>query len=185
MGKLKRVRLLAMDVDGVLTDGSMVIGQHGDTKVFNVLDGLGISLAMEAGLDIAWVSGNNSTVVTERARSLGVEEVHQAERYKSVALREVAERKGLSLEEVAYIGDDLNDLPAFEASGVAFAVANAAPEVKAAADYVTERSGGRGAVREVIEMILKAQGRWDDGVRAFLETLRRQQEKGEAPGQVA
>ena len=184
MDKLKRIKLLAMDVDGVLTDGSMIFGPTGDIKVFHVLDGLGIDLAMRAGLRIAWITGNTSAAVAERARSLGVTELYQGQRDKSAALRGIAERNSVALEEVAYIGDDLNDLPALEAAGAAFAVANAAPEVRAAADFVTERSGGRGAVREAIEMILKAQGYWDDGIRAFLDMLREQQEKGEAPGAV-
>lgn len=182
--KLNRIKLLAMDVDGVLTDGSMVFGPMGDIKLFNVMDGLGIRLAISAGLEIAWITGNISNPVTERAKSLMVTELHQGQRYKSTALKEIAARRGLSLDEIAYIGDDLNDLPAIEAAGAAFAVANAAREVKTSADFVTEKSGGHGAVREVIEMILKQQGKWDNGVHGFLELLRAEQEKGEAPGAV-
>jgi 3-deoxy-D-manno-octulosonate 8-phosphate phosphatase (KDO 8-P phosphatase) len=177
MDKLKRIKLLAMDVDGVLTDGSIIFGPVGDIKAFNVLDGLGMNVAAAAGLEVAWITGNSSAAVTERASSLGVTEVHQGAQYKLAVLRKLAERKALAREEIAYIGDDLNDLPAFEVAGVRFAVANAAPEVKAAADFVTERPGGRGAVREVIEMILKAQSRWDDAVQAFLQGLRLGQEK--------
>ncbi|MBI2843903.1 MAG: HAD hydrolase family protein [Armatimonadetes bacterium] len=184
MDKLKRIKLLAMDVDGTLTDGSMMMTPEGDVKAFNVLDGLGIRLAMAAGLDIAWITGNISRAVTLRAESLRISEVQQGARYKSVALHEIAKRKGYSREEVAYVGDDLNDLPAMQAAGVAFAVANAAAEVRVAADFVTERPGGCGAVREVIEAILKAQSRWDEGVREFLNELRREQERGEAPGAV-
>jgi 3-deoxy-D-manno-octulosonate 8-phosphate phosphatase (KDO 8-P phosphatase) len=162
----------------------MIFGPEGDIKVYNVLDGLGIRLAMTIGLDIAWITGNVSHAVTKRAESLQVTEIHQGQRYKSVALRDLAERKGLSMEEIGYIGDDLNDLPAIEAAGVAFAVANASSEVKVASDYVTERAGGKGAVREVIEMILKAQNRWDEGVTSFLETLREEQKKGQAAGDI-
>ncbi|MEN6371872.1 MAG: HAD hydrolase family protein [Armatimonadota bacterium] len=182
--KLNRIKLLAMDVDGVLTDGSMVYGSESEIKLFNVMDGLGIRLAIAAGLEIAWITGNVSAPVTARAKSLMVAELYQGQRYKSVALKEIAGRKGLLLDEVAYIGDDLNDLPAIEAAGAAFAVANAASEVKTSADFITERSGGHGAVREVIEMILKQQGRWDDGVQKLLELLRAEQERGEAPGAV-
>jgi 3-deoxy-D-manno-octulosonate 8-phosphate phosphatase (KDO 8-P phosphatase) len=184
MEKLKRIKLLAMDVDGVLTDGSMIFGPSGDIKVYNAQDGLGIRLAMAAGLEIAWITGNISSAVAQRAQTLQVAEVYQGQRYKSVTLRDIAARKGLSREEIAYIGDDLNDLPALEEAGAAFAVADAAPEVRIAADFVTERPGGHGAVREVIELILKAQSRWDEGVRKLLDGLRLEQEKGEAPGAI-
>lgn len=185
MDKLKPIKLLAMDVDGTLTDGSMILLTEGDIKIFNVMDGLGMNLAMSIGLEIAWITGNISAAVTQRASSLRITELHQGARFKSAVLRDIALRKELAREELAYIGDDLNDLPAFGVAGVTFAVASAASEVKVAADFVTDRSGGRGAVREVIEMILKAQGRWDDGVRAFLDKLRAEQERGEAPGAVA
>lgn len=181
MDKLTQIKLLAMDVDGVLTDGSMIFGQSGDIKVFNALDGLGIGLARAAGLEVAWISGNISAAVADRAQRLQVTEVHQGQRYKPAAIADISNRLGLIKEEIAYIGDDLNDLPAFEEVGIGFAVANAAPEVKIAADYVTERRGGHGAVREVIETILKAQGRWEEAIKAFLDKLQTQQEKGEAP----
>jgi 3-deoxy-D-manno-octulosonate 8-phosphate phosphatase (KDO 8-P phosphatase) len=145
--KLKRIKLLAMDVDGVLTDGSMIVSAEGDTKVFNVYDGLGIGLAMAAGLEVVWITGNVSPAVARRAESLGITELFQGARYKSVALLQIAETQGLALEEIAYIGDDLNDLPALESAGVGFAVANAVSEVKDAADIVTAQPGGRGAVR--------------------------------------
>jgi 3-deoxy-D-manno-octulosonate 8-phosphate phosphatase (KDO 8-P phosphatase) len=183
--KLKPIKLLAMDVDGVLTDGSMVLGPVGDIKLFNVLDGLGINLALSIGLEIAWITGNVSDAVRNRAESLGVTELHQGARFKSTALKDIASRRGLSFDEIAYIGDDLNDLPAIELAGATFAVANASHEVQTAADFITEKRGGRGAVREVIETILKAQDRWEDGVSAFLDKLRAEQERGEATGQVA
>ena len=184
MNKLTKIKLLAMDVDGVLTNGSMIFGAEGDIKIYNALDGLGIRLAMAIGLDIAWITGNTSAAVAARAKTLKVTELHQGQRYKSVALQDIAERKGLAMDEIAYIGDDLNDLPAMDIAGVSFTVPNAASEVKVAADYVTEKSGGHGAVREVIEMILKAQDRWDDGVQTFLNVLKEEQAKGEAPGAV-
>lgn len=184
MQKLKQIKLIAMDVDGVLTDGSMIFGASGDVKIFNVLDGLGIRLAMNLGVEIVWISGNTSEAIERRAHALQVTELHQGQRLKSVTLQEIAKRKGLSMEEIAYIGDDLNDLPAIELVRASFAVANASSEVKNAAEYVTDKFGGHGAVREVIEMILKAQGRWDEGVRAFLENLKREQEEGAAPWDV-
>ena len=181
---LKCIKLLATDVDGVLTDGSMIFGPTGDIKIFNAQDGLGIRLAMNLGLEVAWISGNTSEAITKRAQALRVTEVHLGQRLKSVILRDIAERKGLSLDEVAYIGDDLNDLPAIEIVGASFAVANASPEVKKSADYVTKESGGHGAVREVIELILNAQGRWEEGIRAFLESLKQEQELGATPWDV-
>ena len=184
MERLKRIKLLAMDVDGVLTDGSMIFGSKEEIKVFNALDGLGITLAIEIGLEIAWITGNKSESVAKRAEALGVTNLFLGARYKSVAIEELARRKGLKTEEIAYIGDDLNDLPAMKTAGVAFAVANASPEAKAAVDFVTEKSGGHGAVREAIEMILKAQDRWEEGIQAFLNRLRREQESGEAPGEI-
>lgn len=175
MDKLKSIKLLAMDVDGVLTDGSMILGPEGDTKVFNVYDGLGINLAMTSGLEIAWITGNTSTAVLRRATGLGITEIHQGARLKSVVLSEIAARRGFLPEEIAYIGDDLNDLPALDLAGVAVAVANAVDEVKTVADIVTRKLGGRGAVREVIELILKSQDRWDDAIQLFLTKLRDEQ----------
>jgi len=184
MDKLKQIKLLAMDVDGVLTDGSMIFGPTGEIKVFNVLDGLGIRLALSVGLEIAWITGNVSDSVAQRARSLRVVELHQGQRLKSAALRSIAARKNLAMEEIAYIGDDLNDLPAMELAGFAFTVPNAVSEVQVAADFITQKPGGQGAVREVIEIILKSQNKWDEGVSKFLELLKTEQEQGEAPGAV-
>ena len=184
MERLTKIKLLAMDVDGVLTDGSMVLGTGGDIKLFNVLDGLGINLALSIGLEIAWITGNVSQAVAERALVLGVTELHQGARLKSVALRDIAARRNLRFDEIAYIGDDLNDMPAIELAGISFTVPNASDDVKESVDYITNKPGGRGAVREVIEMILRSQGKWEEGVRVFLDRLKAEQERGEAPGQV-
>ncbi len=172
MDLLKPIKLLAFDVDGVLTRGEMIFGPDGDTKIYNVQDGLGIDLALAAGLEIALITGNNSDAIARRAKVLRIAEAYLGQRDKTVALHDLAKRKGLSMEEIAYVGDDLNDLPALKLAGAAFAVANAVPEVKAAADYITERSGGQGAAREIIEQILKAQGRWDEVVQLFLDELK-------------
>ena len=180
MERLKKIRLLAMDVDGVLTDGGMVyVEDSGLLKSFNAQDGLGIRLAMSAGLKIAWVTGNVSSAVARRAADVGVADLYQGARLKSEAIRDVAAKHRLSTEEIAYVGDDLNDLPAFEAAGVSFAVSNAVSEVKQAACFITQRSGGAGAVREVIEMILKSRGRWPEAVASFIEELRREQAQGD------
>jgi 3-deoxy-D-manno-octulosonate 8-phosphate phosphatase (KDO 8-P phosphatase) len=176
MERLGKIKLLAMDVDGVLTDGSMMyVEGSSQSKVFNVQDGLGIRLAMLAGLKIAWITGNVSTAITRRAEDLGVTDLYQGARHKPEALGDLAANYGLAKDEIAYIGDDLNDLPAFAASGVTFAPNNAALDVREAADVITQHSGGSGAVREVIEMILQDQGLWKDAVAAILQEFEREQ----------
>jgi len=165
-----------MDVDGVLTDGSIVWGVDAsgellELKAFNARDGLGLSVAQAAGLRIAWITGRVSRVVERRAEELGAIEVCQRARDKRRTLSELAARLGLGQSAVLYVGDDLNDLPAYAAAGVRVAVADAAEGVRELADWVTEAPGGRGAVREVVEGVLRAQGRWEDAVRAFLAQL--------------
>lgn len=169
--RLSKIELLACDVDGTLTDGSMTVYDSQEIKTFSVYDGLGIRLAMTNGLKIAWVTGNSSSAVTERARALGVEDVYLGSWMKCDAIEDVRRRYGLSKEQIAFIGDDLNDMPAFECAGLRFAVANAVPELKSRADIVTRREGGSGAVREAIEAILKAGGRWEEAVAKFLAEL--------------
>lgn len=183
--KLAKIKLLAMDVDGTLTEGEMIVLDGQQVKVFNVYDGLGINLSLNYGLKIAWVTGNTSKAVTDRAATLRVTDVYQGQRFKTEALDDLASRYGLDMSEIAYIGDDLNDVPAFERAGVAIAVANASEDVKARADMVTERGGGHGAVREVIEAIFKARGEWDAAVKAFLDELRREQQGKPGPEAVA
>lgn len=183
--RLAKIRLLAMDVDGTLTDGSMTFLGTEQVKTFNVYDGLGIRLAINYGLHIAWITGNTSTAVAERARQLGIDDVYQGAWYKTSALREIAARHELSMDEIAYIGDDLNDLPAFEVAGFTFAPMNAVSEVKTAADVVVQRPGGNGAVREAIEIILKENGHWDDAVASFLAELERDAVSKRGPEAVA
>lgn len=183
--RLAKIKLLAMDVDGTLTEGEMILLDGRQIKLFNVYDGLGIRLAMNIGLGIAWVTGNTSVAVVERAKSLGVTDICQGARFKTKALEDLAARHSLGMDEIAYMGDDLNDIPALDLAGVAIAVANACAEVKARADIVTEREGGHGAVREVIETVLKARGEWEAAVEAFLDELRREQEGKAGPEAVA
>lgn len=185
MKDLSGIKMLAMDVDGVLTDGSMVYTSDGITKIFHVHDGLGLRLAVSAGLKVVWITGNVTSVVAQRAADLQITAIFQNARYKDTAMRAVAEQHGVGLDEIAYIGDDLNDLPAFRLAGVTFAPVNAVHEIKLAADYVTERAGGFGAVREMVEQVLKAQGRWEEAISSFLEVLKDEQAKGETAGVVA
>lgn len=172
--RLRRIRLLAMDVDGVLTEGRISWGADADgrlfeIKTFNVRDGLGLGLARAAGLQIAWITGRTSPVVEQRAAELGVQELCQWARDKRTALEGVSMRLGFAREEVLYVGDDLNDLPAFEVAGVRVAVADAAALVREQADWVTETPGGRGAVREVVERVLRAQDCFGTAVSGFMK----------------
>jgi len=170
--KLSKIRLLAMDVDGTLTDGGLTFHSGLQIKEFNVYDGLGIRLALTNDLKIAWITGNISDTVNDRASSLGVNEVCQGVQNKAKAIIELSEKHNLQLEEIAYIGDDLNDYPAFGTAGIGFAVNNAVEEIKNVSDVVTQKAGGQGAVREAIEMIFKAKGIWDDVVSGYVEMLK-------------
>jgi 3-deoxy-D-manno-octulosonate 8-phosphate phosphatase (KDO 8-P phosphatase) len=174
---LASIRLLAMDVDGVLTDGTIVwsAAPEGnlmvESKSFSVKDGLGISLARAAGLPVAWITGRTSRVVEQRAHELGVTELHQRARDKSKVLAGIKNRHLLPSAAVLYIGDDLNDMMAFGEAGVRVAVADGAPELRALADWVTRAPGGRGAIREVVDCVLRAQGRWDEAVARYYQRL--------------
>jgi 3-deoxy-D-manno-octulosonate 8-phosphate phosphatase (KDO 8-P phosphatase) len=161
MTNLADIKLLVMDVDGVLTDSSIIINPDGsESKIFNSLDGHGIRMWQRAGLKIAFISGRESDPTARRAQQLGVEHCIQDCHNKQPALEGLAEKLNLKPQEIAFIGDDLTDLPPIRYAGFGVAVANAVDEVKQHADYVTTRSGGRGAVREVIEYILKNTGKW-------------------------
>ncbi|MFQ6110398.1 MAG: KdsC family phosphatase [Nitrospinota bacterium] len=160
--------MLIMDVDGVLTDGQMIFTNQGDElKSFDVKDGTGITLAHRAGLLTAILTGKCSQIVTRRAEQLGISYCRQDLRDKLEAYEAMKKEKGLSDEEIAYIGDDLIDIPAMRRAGLAVAVADAVEEVKAEAHLITRRSGGKGAVRETVEFILKAQGRWEGLLNKF------------------
>lgn len=156
------VELVLMDVDGTLTDGTIWVLQDGkEVKGYSVRDGLGVFLGRMAGLRFGIITGKRSRALEKRAEKLGIDEVHQGVLDKA-ALASILERHGLAAAEAAYIGDDLGDLAVMERVGLAAAVADAHPEVKARAHYVCGLPGGRGAVREFIEFILKAKGKWDE-----------------------
>jgi len=173
--KLEAVRLLALDVDGVLTDGSILLVGGEEIKRFDASDGLGIRLLLHAGILVAWISGRESTCVERRARELGVTRLYQGARNKSVVLADLMASYALAQSNIAYMGDDLNDIPAYSIAGVKFAPANAVMEIKTLADFVTERPGGSGAVREVCDVILKAKNVWTEAVTAYLSDLMRMQ----------
>jgi 3-deoxy-D-manno-octulosonate 8-phosphate phosphatase (KDO 8-P phosphatase) len=158
---LADIELLVLDVDGVLTDGTVVVNADGtDSKFFNSLDGHGIRLWRRAGLKVAFISGRASKAVSHRARELEVDYVFQDCHEKLPMLENLLKLVDLSPAQVACVGDDLTDLPMLRCAGFAAAVANAVDEVKQSVDYVTTRRGGHGAVREVIEYILKSTGKW-------------------------
>jgi len=170
--KLAKVKVLVLDVDGVLTTGGIIYTDAGEeAKVFNVRDGLGVRVATASGLEVALMTGRVSQVVQRRARDLHIHRTLQRVGDKETALRGLAEETGVSLEEIAFMGDDLNDRAAMKAAGVGIAPCDAAAEILAAADLVTEAAGGRGAVREAVEAILKAQGRWEEAVEGYLAGL--------------
>ena len=165
-----RIKLLLMDCDGVLTDGRIWILENGeDQKAFHTRDGLGIELLHRSGLRSGIISGRISSALERRAQSLGVSFVWQGREDKRQAFADTLAQAGVSSEEVAFAGDDLTDLPLMRLSGLAVAVADGAAEVKAHAHYVTHAKGGRGAVREIVELILKAQGRWDEVIKSYLK----------------
>jgi len=165
----KDIQLLVLDVDGVLTDGSLVINADGsESKTFNALDGHGIKMWRRAGLKVAFLSGRKSEPTAHRAKQIGadfcLEECHD----KLEAFENLIRQAGLSAEQTAFIGDDLPDLPVIRCAGFSAAVANAVEQARKSADYVTKKSGGSGAVREVIEYILKKNGKWQELLKRYL-----------------
>jgi 3-deoxy-D-manno-octulosonate 8-phosphate phosphatase (KDO 8-P phosphatase) len=158
-----------MDCDGVLTDGRLWLFEDGEQKAFHTHDGLGLSLLHRAGLKSGIITGRSSHAVARRATELGVEFVQQGDAEKTEAFDQVLKLAGVDENEVAFVGDDLPDVPLMQRSELAVAVANSRPEVISIAHYVTVAPGGRGAVREVIELILKAQGRWAELVDHYLK----------------
>lgn len=166
--RCQTIELIVSDVDGVLTDGSIVYNNEGiETKRFHIRDGLGIKVWQRLGGKFGLVTGRNSHIVNLRAGELGIEIVRQGTEQKLAALRELSGQFGLRPEQICYIGDDLPDLPAVRWAGLGVAVADGCSEVREAAHYVTTLPGGRGAVRETIELILRAQQRWDDVVQKY------------------
>jgi 3-deoxy-D-manno-octulosonate 8-phosphate phosphatase (KDO 8-P phosphatase) len=164
--RARRIRLLLTDVDGTMTDGGIHLlswpdGTVTEMKVFNSQDGVAMNLARRAGLRTGMISGREAAAAVRRARELHMEFVAQKIHEKLPAFEDILKRAGVSPEETAYVGDDLPDLVLLERAGLAVAVANATPEVKRQAHYVTRAAGGAGALREVVELILRAQGKWD------------------------
>lgn len=167
---LASIRMLVLDVDGVLTDGSIQLHHDGtESKSFSILDGHGIRMWRRAGMKIAFLSGRFSEPTSRRAQQLEVDYCFQECHYKLDTLHEIIRQSGIPAEQIAYIGDDLMDIPVVRQVGFGIAVASAVDELKTYADYITTRPGGRGAVREAIEYILKSTGKWEPLMKRYLE----------------
>jgi 3-deoxy-D-manno-octulosonate 8-phosphate phosphatase (KDO 8-P phosphatase) len=172
--RARRIKVLLYDVDGVLTNGDITIipgadGTATEVKSFSAHDGMGISIARLAGLKIGWVTKRNSRVVAIRANDLKIDHVYQGQSNKRDALARIQAAEGCSFEEIAYVGDDIIDLPVMRLVGLAIAVANARPQVKAMAHWTTTMPGGQGAGRDAIDFILKAKGVLESTIEAYLD----------------
>ena len=166
--KIKKIKLLLLDVDGVLTDGSIILGESNyEQKIFNIKDGLGIKLALSSGIEIGIITGRTSEAVRKRAEELEIKILYQGQPDKLKAYDQIKSDLGLTDDQIAFIGDDLNDLKLIQRAGLSCTVNDACDEVKAEVNYVTIRPGGKGAVREVIEMILKRQGKWETLIQKY------------------
>jgi 3-deoxy-D-manno-octulosonate 8-phosphate phosphatase (KDO 8-P phosphatase) len=168
MERAARVKVMIFDVDGVLTDGSLTYGADGEvTKTFNVLDGLGIQLLNKTGVATAIISARNSPIVVRRAADLGITHVFQGMHDKRIAFARLLEATGATPEQCGYIGDDVIDLPLLLKVGFAVTVPSGHPEVQHRAHYVTRAAGGRGAVREVCDMVMRAQGTYEQALAPY------------------
>jgi 3-deoxy-D-manno-octulosonate 8-phosphate phosphatase (KDO 8-P phosphatase) len=169
--RAEQIRLVVFDVDGVLTDGTLFLGDDGqEYKAFNSRDGHGMALLRDSGVTLAVITGRRSEVVRIRMQSLGIDHVHQGCRDKLPVFVDLIAELGLDAAQAAYMGDDLMDLPVMRRVGLAVAVADAHPAVREHADWCTPSAGGRGAARDLCELILRAQGKWDGLLRAYLAT---------------
>jgi 3-deoxy-D-manno-octulosonate 8-phosphate phosphatase (KDO 8-P phosphatase) len=171
--RLEKIRLLILDVDGVMTDGRIIYDDRGgETKAFDVKDGHGLKLLQRAGIRVGIITGRQSAVVDRRAAELGITLVYQGAKNKLLPFRDILQKTGLTADQVAYVGDDLPDLPVMRLAGFAATVADAMEVVKPHAHYVTAHPGGRGAVREICDLLLRETGRWDTVVSPyFAESL--------------
>ena len=166
--KAKKIKLLIMDIDGVLTNGRIIYANSGDQlKFFDVTDGMGLSLFSRAGLKSAILTAKSSKIVADRSKDIHIDKVYQDALRKGEVFEKILTDFSVSSEEVCYIGDDVVDIPVLKRVGLAVSVPNAVQEVKDVAHHITTRHGGRGAVREVIDLILKSQGKWDEVMNRY------------------
>ncbi len=167
--KMARVKIFLCDVDGVLTNATVFIGDGREFKEFHIRDGLGLRLLQRAGIKVGWISNRPSTATQQRADELKIDFLYQAKGSKVDAVEAILKRAGFDWDDVCYMGDDVVDLGALKRAGVAVGVPSAIEEVKTLADYVTKAEGGQGAVREVVGLILKAQNKWQRLVLEYSE----------------
>ncbi|MFH1640428.1 MAG: HAD-IIIA family hydrolase [Candidatus Omnitrophota bacterium] len=168
LNKAKKVKLLLLDVDGVLTDGRIIYDSKGkDAKFFDVHDGMGVYVLRRLGIKTILITAKGSRSIRPRAKDMRVEEIYENVFPKSDALNKILKRHKITADEICFVGDDLVDLCLMKRVGFPIAVFNAAPEIKQVAAYVTLRYGGRGAVREVAELILKSQDKWKEVVKLY------------------
>ncbi len=169
LNKAANIKLVVFDVDGVLTNGNLILGESGDEyKSFHVRDGHGLVMLLETGCHVAVITARSSKIVAERMQSLGIKYVFQGEKDKGARLQSLIEDLKLERDQVAYVGDDVIDLPAMTKVGLSIAVSDAHQAVRDYADWVTENRGGNGAAREVCETIMQAQGKLEDRINAYL-----------------
>ncbi len=172
--RARRIKVLLFDVDGVLTDGGITVmpgpdGKAVEVKTFSAHDGMGIALAHTAGLKVGWITKRDSQAVRIRAKDLRIDHLYQGQHYKAEALDAIVKDEHCTLDEIAYVGDDIIDLPVMRKVGLAIAVANARPEVKAMAHYTTEHPGGFGAGRDAIDFLLRARGVLEATIEKYLD----------------
>lgn len=166
--KCKNIKLILLDVDGVLTDGSIIFGESNqELKIFNVKDGLAIKLAQKGGIKIGTITGRTSEAVKKRADELAIKILYQGQPDKLKVYQQIKNDLGLKNDQIAYVGDDLSDLKLLQKVGFSITVNDACDEVKAEVDYITKCPGGKGAIREVIELILKRQGKWEALIQKY------------------
>lgn len=168
--KARAIRLLVLDVDGVLTDGRLYFSEDGqELKTFDTQDGHGIKMLQQVGIECAIITGRNTKLVARRAANLGIKHLLQSREDKGIALKELSQELAIPLDEIAYIGDDWPDLPAIRMAGFGVTVANGHRELRRHADLVTTAAGGRGAVREICDLILESQGLYEQALAPYLE----------------
>lgn len=171
--KLKKIKLLILDVDGVMTDGRIIFDSNGvESKFFNVKDGHGIKMLQRSGIEVAIISGRESAVVTNRAAELGIAQVYQKSLDKVTPFRKILQDTALAADQVAFMGDDLIDIPVLKLAGFAATPADGNPDVIPYVDYIALKGGGWGAVREVCDMIIKAQGKWEEATDRYFRACR-------------
>jgi 3-deoxy-D-manno-octulosonate 8-phosphate phosphatase (KDO 8-P phosphatase) len=171
LDKAVKIKLVIFDVDGVLTDGGLILGENGNEyKIFHVRDGQGLVMLRDSGCQIAVITARESKIVAERMTALGIKYVYQGQNEKGRALDDLLKKIGIQDEEAAYVGDDLIDLPAMTRVGLSIAVADAHPMVVEMADWKTDKQGGRGAAREVCELIMQAHGTLEAQIQHYLSS---------------